>query len=218
MKKIIIILICLGYKLSAHTLWIDDAFKVHQGHMHQESLQDSKHRMEEKELELFLCLKDASISKNDNSAIAKLGCSAVFITLKPTYYTKTPYGTNKTPKDRAEAPIESWLSVESVKRLYSDEKKIFNKGLELALRNNLSEIEIGDKARLTVYFNGKILEGAVVANGHKTIGISNIDGHINVKIREEGLQNIKASYSLKGDGVKCDKIIHTSTLNFKVKK
>lgn len=115
-------------------------------------------------------------------------------------------------------PIKSWLSIESVKRLYSDEKQVFGQGLELVMRNNISKIEVGNKARLTVYLDGKPLKGAVVANGHKTIGISDKEGHINVKIREKGLQNIKASYSLKGDSVKCDKIIHTTTVNFEVSK
>jgi nickel transport protein len=216
MKKVIMILIGLGSQLAAHTLWIDDNYKVHQGHMHQESLKNSKHRVDKKEIDTFLCLKDNRVKKSHGTTLAKSGCDAIFVTLHSGYYTKTPYGIKKLPKDKTKMPIESWQSIESVKRLYSDNKTPYNQGLELFLRNNLSDLKVGDKARLTVYYNGKVMSGVVLANGHKTIGMSDKNGHVNIKIRHKGLQNIKASYTRKGDGVKCDKIIHTTTLNFKI--
>jgi len=211
------ILIGLGSQLLGHTLWIDDNYKVHQGHMHQESLQNSKHRIDKKEIDTFLCLKDSGVRKSNGDTLAKSGCDAIFVILHSTYYTKTPYGTKKLPKDKSKMPIESWQSIESVKRLYSNNKTPYNQGLELVLRNNLSDLKVGEKARLTVYYNGKVLSGAMLANGHKTIGMSDENGHINVKIRQKGLQNIKASLTKPADGIKCDKIIHTTTLNFEVK-
>jgi len=210
-------LLALGTHLLAHTLWIDDTYAVHQGHMQDNHLNADESKVDKKEIVTTHCLKNSSISKKQYDTLSKQGCSVVFVQLQSHYYTKTPYGTKKIPKNKAKMPLKSWLSIESVKRMYSDEKNPFNKGLEVLLRNNLSEIAVGDKARLSIYFDGKPLKGAVVANGHKTIGVSDDEGFVNVKIRNKGLQNLKASYTLKGDGVKCDEIIHTTTLNFEVK-
>ncbi len=216
MKKIIIVFLASGIFLYAHTLWIDDRFRLHQGHMNNHHADES--RVDKKEISAIYCLKKSLISKQTYHTLAKKGCSVIFVQLQSHYYTKTPYGIKKIPKNSVKMPLKSWLSIESVKRLYRDEQKPFNQGLEVLLRNNFSEIKVGEKARLSIYFDGKPLKGAVVSNGHKTIGVSDSKGFVNVKIRHKGLQNLKASYTLKGDGVKCDEIIHTTTLNFEVKQ
>ena len=163
-----------------------------------------------------------SCSKNSNiSEIKKVksGCDALFVELKKLYFTKTPYGTIKQSKDEAKMPISSFQSIESVKRVYNDSGvELFKSGLELTLRNKLSEIYTGDKARLLVSFQAKPQKGVRVAYEDKVIGVSDENGHINIRIRKLGFQNIKASYTLKGDGVKCDEIIHSTTLNIEVLK
>ncbi|MCF6205582.1 MAG: DUF4198 domain-containing protein [Sulfurovum sp.] len=217
MKKLLITFIGSGYILSAHTLWIDGLFQVHEGHMHQQNLQEKKSVLKHGDISDVLCMKHQAIRviRYNNASNAK--CDALYIKRKPAYYTKTPYGTKKMPKSRVKMSIKSWRSIESVKRIYSKQPlQPFGKGLEIVLRNDPSKIEVGDKARLSIYYNGKPLKGATIANGHKTIGVSDDHGQVNVKIREHGLQNIKASWTTKGDGVKCDEVIHTTTLNFEV--
>lgn len=219
MKKTLILLTGLSYGLYAHTLWIDDQFSMHEGHMQQEHLTETKDKIKKSKIKNLFCLHHNMSKKVSYAALPTLECDAIFIQLHPSYYTKTPYGTKNISKEKAKMPIESWLSIESVKRVYSNAaKKPIGKGLEIVFRNEPSKIGVGDKARVRIYFNGTPLAKARIANGHKTIGLSDTNGDVNVKIRNKGLQNIKASYSQPSDGVKCDKIIHSTTVNFEVKK
>jgi nickel transport protein len=115
--------------------------------------------------------------------------------------------------------ISSFKSIESAKRINNDSSvQIFKKGLELSLTNKLSNIKVGDKARLLVTYDGMPKGGVSVAYAKSVKGVSDKDGAVNIRIKEAGLQNIKASLTLKGDGIKSDEIIHSSTLNIKVLK
>lgn len=222
MKRIVMILIISGYQqLGAHSLWIDEGLRVHEGHV---SAADHKHGSDDhlvgkQKIASLSCLKNSKVSKVNRSRASSFACDAVYFQLGKQYYTKTPYGTKNLPKNKTKMPITSWQSIESVKRIYNDKAdKPFGNGLEIILANKPSLIKVGNKARLVVYFNGKPVEGASVANGHKTVGITDKNGRVNVKIRAKGMQDLKASLTHKGDGVKYDKIIHTTTLNFKVEK
>ena len=97
------------------------------------------------------CSKNSNVSEIINKKI-KSGCDALFVELKKVYYTKTPYGTLKQAKDEAKMPISSFQSIESVKRVYNDSGvELFKSGLELTLRNKLSEINVDDKAYLKAW-------------------------------------------------------------------
>ncbi|OHE10801.1 MAG: hypothetical protein A2513_00460 [Sulfurimonas sp. RIFOXYD12_FULL_33_39] len=218
MIKKIIIIQALAYSLFAHDIWIDDSFIVHYGHINKSNSHGEEKEIKQEDILEVFCLRDSNIfemkNKNDKS-----GCDALFVELNKAYYTKTPYGTLKQAKDEVKMSIKSFQSIESVKRVYNDNAtELFKSGLELTLTNKLSEISVDDKARLLVSFNAKAQAGVVVAYDENVIGVSDENGHINVRIRKTGLQNIKASYTLKGDGVKCDEVIYTTTLNIKVLK
>ncbi|WP_415397196.1 hypothetical protein [Sulfurimonas sp. CS5] len=218
MIKKIMIYIMLTCSLLAHDIWIDDSFAINYGHMDKESSHGDEKVIDKESILRVSCSKDSKISEIKNKEL-KSGCDAVFVELKEAYYTKTPYGTKKQSKDKTKMPIKSFQSIESVKRIYSDDaKELFKNGLELTLRNGLSEINVGDKARLLVSFNAKAQAGVSVAYDDRVIGASDENGYINIRIRKSGLQNIKASYTLKGDGIKCDEIIYSTTLNIEVLK
>jgi len=217
-KKIIIIYISLTCSLLAHDIWIDNSFAINYGHIDKESSHGDEKVIEKESILKVSCSKDAKISESKNKEV-KSGCDAIFVELKKAYYTKTPYGIKKQSKDKTKMPIKSFQSIESVKRIYDDDaEELFKSGLELTLRNRLSEINVDDKARLLVSFNGKPQAGVSLAYGDRVIGKSDESGHINIRIRKTGLQNIKASYTLKGDGIKCDEIIYSTTLNIEVLK
>ncbi|WP_297440368.1 hypothetical protein [Sulfurimonas sp.] len=212
------ILITLAYSLMAHDMWIDNSSTLLYGHIDKKSSHGDEREIKKDEISKVSCLKEGRIFDVSNKIIQN-GCDALFVSLKKVYYTKTPYGTLKESKDKVKMPIKSFQSIESIKRIYNDKgDKLFKNGLELTLLNKPSEIEEGDKARLLVCFNAKPQKGVTVAYGDRVIGVSDEEGHVNVRIRALGLQNIKASYTLKGDGVKCDKIIHSTTLNIEIKK
>ncbi|MDQ7068454.1 MAG: hypothetical protein Q9M40_11035 [Sulfurimonas sp.] len=218
MIKTTTILLTLTYSLFAHDMWIDDSFRLFYGHIDKKSSHGDEKEITKDGMLQNSCLKDGKIFEVTNE-MQKNECDALFVLLPKAYYTKTPYGTLSKPKDSVKMPLKSFQSVESIKRVYSDKgDKLFKNGLELTLINKLSEIEKGDKARLFVSFNGKPQKGVTLAYGDRVVGASDEEGHINVRIRELGLQNIKASFTLKGDGVKCDEIIHSTTLNIEIKR
>ena len=144
----------------------------------------------------------------------KLYDDALLVTLRGVYYTKTPYGTQKVPKNEAKMVLKSWQSFESVKRINSDEGMApLGVGLELSLTGALSTLHVGDKLRLLVTVDGQPKADVAVAYGERVIGASDAEGHINVKIREPGLQHVRASYTVAGDGTLCDSIVHATELN-----
>ncbi|MCK9491638.1 MAG: DUF4198 domain-containing protein [Sulfurimonas sp.] len=218
MIKKIIITQALIYSLFAHDMWIDDALVVHYGHMHMNHSHGEEKEIKKEDIDRVFCSSNLGVFEVESKEL-KANCDTLFVLLNEVYYTKTPYGTKKQSKDETKMAISSFKSIESVKRIDSDDsEQIFNKGLELSLTNKLSNIKVGDKARLLVTYDGKSRAGVSVAYADKVKGVSDKDGKINIRIQEAGLQNIKASLTLKGDGIKSDEIIHSSTLNIKVLK
>ena len=208
----------LTYSLFAHDVWINNSPIVYYGHMDKTSSHGEEKEIKQEDILKIFCAKNSNIFELENKKL-KNGCDALYVQLNKAYHTKTPYGTLKQSKDRVKMPIKSFQSVESVKRIYNDNGvELFKSGLELTLRNKLSEINVDDKARLLVSFNGTAQANVRIANGDKVIGASDENGHVNIRIRKAGLQNIKASYSIAGDGVKCDEVIYSTTLNIEVLK
>ncbi|MCD6258118.1 MAG: hypothetical protein J7J31_00790 [Helicobacteraceae bacterium] len=212
MKNIILSLILLNLTLFAHNIWIDDTKNVIYGHITKShDGPNSKNKLLDKdELQSVVCQKEDAQS---------LECDLLFVTLKPKYYTKTPYGVKNTPKNETVTAMRSHLSHESVKRVYNQKGlAAYKHGFEITLTNKLNSIQVGDKLRVVVLEEGKPKEGVVVSYDDRSIGISDEEGHVNIKVRHTGLQNLQASYAQKGDGVTCDEIIYSTTLNFEVKK
>ncbi|EQB39502.1 hypothetical protein M947_05770 [Sulfurimonas hongkongensis] len=208
----------LIYSLLAHDMWVDDALVLHYGHMQMNHSHGDEKEIKKEEISKVFCSSGSNVFEIETKEL-KAECDTLFIVLNEAYYTKTPYGTKRQSKDKTKMAISSFKSIESVKRINKDNsKQIFNKGLELSLTNKLSSIEVGDKARLLVTYDGRARAGVSVAYADKVRGVSDRDGRINIRIQKAGLQNIKASLTLKDDGIKSDEIIHSSTLNIKVLK
>jgi len=218
MIKTIIITQALICSLFAHDMWVDDALVLHYGHKQMKNSHGEEKVIKKEDISKVFCSSNSKVFEVETKEL-KANCDTLFVVLNEAYYTKTPYGTKKQSKDKTKMAISSFKSIESVKRINNDNsQQIFNKGLELSLTNKLSNIEVGDKARLLVTYDGKAKAGVSVAYANKVKGVSDEDGHINIRIQKAGLQNIKASMTLKGDGVKSDEIIHSNTLNIKVLK
>ncbi|MBN2896486.1 MAG: DUF4198 domain-containing protein [Campylobacterales bacterium] len=212
MIKPLLLHVSLLCALTAHDLWIDANATVHYGHIRHSH--GGERIVKEEEIERTLCLRGGTIIPQSAP-----DCDALLVALRPVYYAKTPYGTQKLPKNEAKTVIKSWQSVESVKRLAGDAgAAVLGSGLELSPSEPTGSLQTGDKVRLRVTFEGKPRSGVAVAYGERTIGESDQEGRINVRLREAGLQNIRATLRLEGDGVRCDEIIHTTTLNWEVKE
>lgn len=218
MIKEMIITQALICSLFAHDMWIDDALILHYGHMQMKDSHGKEKEIKKDVIDKVYCSTNSDVFEVENKE-PKANCDTLFMVLNEVYYTKTPYGTKEQSKDKTKMAISSFKSIESVKRINNDSSvQIFNKGLELSLTNKLSNIKVGDKARLLVTYDGVPKGGVSVAYANSFKGVSDKDGAINIRIQEAGLQNIKASLTFKGDGIKSDEIIHSSTLNIKVLK
>jgi len=213
-----IIIQALIYSLFAHDMWVDDGLVLHYGHIQMKNSHGEEKEIKNEDIAKVFCSSESNVFEVETKEL-KANCDTLFIVLNEGYYTKTPYGTKKQSKDKTKMAISSFKSIESVKRINNDNsQQVFNKGLELSLTNKLSNIKVGDKARLLVTYDGVAKAGVSVAYANKVKGLSDKDGKINIRIQKAGLQNIKASLTLKGDGIKSDEIIHSSTLNIKVLK
>jgi nickel transport protein len=146
--------------------------------------------------------------------------SAVYVLTSSGYWTKTPRGTKNVSKDKADMPVSSWLSYESVKSIeqWTDALSLpLTEDLEITPLKNPIKLKRGKKSRLLVTFKGKPIEGVAVSYFDRPRGESNSAGKINIRIKNSGLQLISASYKQKIESEKADEIVYTTFLSFKVK-
>ncbi|WP_028949954.1 DUF4198 domain-containing protein [Sulfurihydrogenibium subterraneum] len=225
MKKLLIpLLFSVGIAFS-HDLWLekkDNFYILFYGHLN--PLDNEQRSIEYNPDAVFevKCFsqdgKEKSIKVEKSYPLKIFGkCDAVFVGFSSGYWTKTPYGLKNLPKNQVQIPLESWKSVEYVKRLDSDINKPLTANLEITPLNNIKNVKIGDKITFLVTLNGKPVRDTVVAYDEKPIGTTEEEGKINIRIKHGGIQNISTSLKLKEESEKADFTIYTSTLNFEVK-
>ncbi|WP_200763024.1 DUF4198 domain-containing protein [Nitrosophilus alvini] len=221
MKKTVLFL--LPFMLFGHDIWIEkneQGYQLNYGHLHPSSEHAGKKTIEynPENIKEIVCEKEGKIEKIENTRsyplVIKDKCDALFIYMDNGYFTKTPYGTKNLPKNEVKMALKSWRSFESVKRIEKNSKKSIGKGLEILLLNDVKKV--GDKARLLILFDGRPVEGAVVAYDDKPRGQSGVDGRVNIRVKRSGLQNIKATLRKKCDDNRCDEVVYTTTLNIEV--
>lgn len=146
-------------------------------------------------------------------------CAVSFFLTSSGYWSKTPYGTKNVPKTEADAVLDSWLAVESVKRLDqwgSALARPLTRELEIVPLGDPLRLEAGDKLRLMVTLDGKPLAGATVAYFGHPRGVSGADGQVNVRLLQGGFQHIQASLETPLEDGKADRLVQTTSLQFEV--
>ncbi|WP_297889872.1 DUF4198 domain-containing protein [Sulfurihydrogenibium sp.] len=228
MKKLLIsFLIPFGFCFS-HDLWIekeDSQYILYYGHLHPTQNEERFIKYNPENVLEFECLRsDGKVirKKFEESYPAKLkgSCSVVLALFSSGFWTKTINGLKNLPKDEVQGALESWLSYESVKRIDNwseDLKKPLTQDIEIVSLEDPLRTKVGDKLTLVVYYKGKPLKDIAVAYDEHTIGTTDNEGRINVRIRKNGLQLISTSIKEKADGVKADYVIKTAILSFEVK-
>lgn len=218
MNKNILIILALCHTLIASEIWIDDIAALYYGQKIMQETSIKAKKIKQDEISKISCLKGDEIFELVDKNLRD-DCDAVFVELKRVYYTKTPFGTKKVSKDRTKMPLSSFLSVASIKMIYkNDATKLFKAPFELSLRTPLAKIKVGDRIRLIVTSFGIPKAGVSITYNKKIVTKSDKDGFVSVEMKQEGFQKIRASYSQKGDGIKSDEIIHSTTLNLEVLK
>lgn len=146
-------------------------------------------------------------------------CAASYFVFSSGYWSKTPYGTKNLPRNEAGQVLDSWLSVESVKRIDAwgvGLAKPLGLELEIVPLDNPLSLRPGDKLHLAVYGAGKPVAGATVAYFGHPRGVTAADGRVNITLRQPGPQSIQASLETPlGDG-KADRLIQTTALQFEL--
>ncbi len=146
-------------------------------------------------------------------------CAASLFLASSGYWSKTPYGSKNLPKTEAGLVLDSWLAVESVKRLDawgSGLARPLTRELEIVPLGNPFTLKVGDKLRLMVTFEGKPVAGATVAYFGQPRGVSGADGQVNVRLQRPGFQLLQASLETPLTDAKADRRIDTATLQFEL--
>ncbi|MCX7957595.1 MAG: DUF4198 domain-containing protein [Deltaproteobacteria bacterium] len=212
----------------SHDLWIeeeDGSFKLLYGHKHSSHGGDTIMEYKPEFVKYIKCLsnqKTEDIVPDGKYPVSfQRACDVVFIMFSSGYWTKTVYGTKNVSKENEKQVIKSWESFESVKyikNLSSKHQMPLSDDLEIVPLSDLSKIKTGDKLRLKVFFKGKPAKDVSVAYDDKVRGTTDSEGNINITLKKSGFQIISASLTEKGDGVKADEKITTTSLNFVLKE
>jgi len=223
----LLLLTFLAGTAHAHDLWVERQGNLHTlQYGHERSGHEGAKKLEYRPE----ILRDAACFGSDGKAVRaetvrtypatlKGACAASWFLTSSGYWSKTPYGTKNLPKGEAGAVIDSWLSVESVKRL--DEwgpalARPLTPELEIVPQGDPLRLKTGDKLRLMVTLNGRPAAGVTVAYFGHPRGVSGPDGQVNVRLQQPGFQLIQASLeSPLADG-KADKLIQSTALQFEI--
>jgi nickel transport protein len=146
-------------------------------------------------------------------------CAATWFLTSSGYWSKTPYGTKNLPKTEAGPVIDSWLSVESVKRIDAWEAALaqpLTRALEVVPLANPLRLKAGDKLRLKVTLEGRPVAGATVAYFGHPRGVSAADGQVNVRLQQPGLQLVQASLETPLADGRADRLIQSTALQFEI--
>ncbi|WP_457644430.1 DUF4198 domain-containing protein [Persephonella sp.] len=229
MRKVILLLMLIGSYVYGHDLWLEkkgSEYILYYGHLHSSHEGKNIIRYNPDVIKSAVCI-DSSGNRTDLTfkkeypIKLRSDCSILYVVLKPQHWTKTPYGTVNKKKDVVKMPITSWISHEGVKRIDNwnqNLQKPFVEGLDIIPVNNPFELDVGDKLRLLITFNGKPVEDVAVAYDGRFRGMTDSNGRINVRVKHPGLQTVEATYRIKINSDTVDEVLYTLILNFEIKK
>ncbi len=224
-SRLLLLLALLPSLASSHDLWIERSGPLHSlGFGHERSGHAGTKRLEYKadSVQQAVCFSTAGQVQRSEAGLGypatlKGDCAVSWFLLSSGYWSKTPYGSQNLPKNEAVAVIDSWVSLESVKRIDRWSNSLANpltQELELVPLENPLTLKTGGKLRLRTWFQGKPAANVTVAYFGKPRGVSGADGAINIRLNEAGFQLIQASLELPRNDGKADKTIHSTALQF----
>jgi nickel transport protein len=145
------------------------------------------------------------------------GCAGLVVVVDSGYWTETASGTfNAVPTDRDDV-IDSWKSIETIKLINDWTENLtqpVSGELEIVPTENPFALEPGDKLRLIVTLNGEPAEGVLVAYHGDLRGVTDSQGHINIRIRHQGLQIVSAGFDQRIEADAVGRLVRTSVLQF----
>jgi len=226
--RLLLLLTLLPSLVLAHDLWIERSGPLHTlAYGHERSGHEGAKRLEYKPdaVKQAACYHTSGQEQRADQghaypATLKGDCAVSWFLLSSGYWSKTPYGTKNLPKNEAGAVIDSWRSLESIKRIDRWSEllaKPLTQELELVPLENPITLQAGAKLHLRAYFQGKPAANVTVAYFSKPRGVTGADGALNIRLNEAGFQLIQASLELPLNDGKADKAIHSAALQFEIK-
>lgn len=226
--SLLIFLGSIALPLWAHELWIDrDGALYTLAYGHERSGHEGAKRLEYRPetVRQAACFEasgqETRAERGRQYPVTLKGdCAVAWFQLSSGYWSKTPYGTRNLPKTEAGAVIDSWLSVESAKRIERWSEALarpLTQELELVALSDPLRIKSGEKLRLRAFHQGKPAPGVTVAYFGKPRGVTGSDGGINIRLGEAGFQLIQASLDLALDDGKADRAILATSLQFETR-
>lgn len=226
-RALALLVLLLALPARAHDLWIERDGPLHTlSYGHERSSHEGAKSLEyaPETVKQATCFNVAGKAidaepRRGHPATLRGDCAASVFLVSSGYWSKTPYGTRNLPKHAAGAVIESWLSIESVKRIDRWGAAMahpLTRDLELVPRENPLTLNTGDKLHLTAWFQDKPAAGVTVAYFGQPRGVTDAEGRINIRLRNPGVQFIQASLTLPLNDGMADKVIHTGNLRFEI--
>ena len=222
---VLLLLASIGAPVLAHDLWIDrdgDLHTLHYGHERSGHAGTRVIEYRPEQVRQARCFSTAGRELASEPGrtwpvTLKGECAASYFVLSTGYWSKTPYGTKNQPRNEAGAVMDSWRSVESIKRIDAWGTALAKPlGLELEIvpLDNPLRLRQSDKLHLAVYAAGKPAAGATVAYFGRPRGVTAADGRVNVRLQQPGLQLIQASIETPLTDGKADRLVQATALQF----
>jgi nickel transport protein len=230
LQPLLLITLCLSSpSLFAHDYWLQptgEDYHLHRGHRYSEHQGAKEVPFDPAIITATRCLSasDGSLHSSRVSGsyppLIKGPCQALLISLDSGYWSQTLTGTRNQPKNELFAVLRSWQALETVKRIESWSPRLtrpLGDGFEIVFQENPFTLSVGDKLRLTTLLDGQPVAGAAVAYHGDARGVSDAEGHINIRIRHTGLQIVSASLERALNTDRADKQIRSSVLMLNLK-
>lgn len=208
----------------AHEYWIERdgaGFVLHQGHMTAAHAGAASVAYDPATVVRIDCRDESGKNRTQaphGSPVRIDGkCVAVTIHLDSGYWTKTPYDTLNKPRTEVKGALQSWRSNETVTRLERWSPALARAagpGLILSLPADPAKLRVDDKFTVLATLDGVPRADVPIAYDGATRGATDADGHIRLRVRHAGLQQISASLETPLADGKADTLIQGATLNF----
>jgi hypothetical protein len=146
-------------------------------------------------------------------------CEAASVSLDGGYWSLTPDGEVNRPKDAVPQAVKAWASRQFAKWVdarSAGASAVLGDELELVPATALGKLKVGDKYAVRVLLQGKPVAGATVAAGHRTLGETDRDGVLRVRVHAPGVQSVSASVRRPLGTPQADTLVLEASLTFEV--
>jgi len=213
----------------AHDLWLERegaAFTLYQGHRHSAHAGAEVVPYPAEAVREVMCLDAAGRASRPALRLhvplrIEAACAVLRLSFSTGYWSKTAWETVNRPKSEVAGAIDSWLAEETIQRIEAwtpAAARAWGDALSLTPLADPLVLKLGDKLALRVSRAGRPLAGVAVAYQGSTRGVTDAEGVIRIRLRQDGVQSIQASVVTPLNDGRADRRIETATLQFELSR